>query len=189
MLCVAAVFNLAIDNGQTKKPPLSANTVYGLDNRKKAKLSVEEIRSIFRAGGDRLVDMFLLMFLLIGINLGDLFALTKRISSVMNKIRPGEDRQAYSLSFIQSSPDHRGKYKGKKAASFLQDIPRDVDVATVMINKKLLQKCAQGLPYYARHSWASIAFNIGIQKGRCVACAGSLVRCPSDDTYQCRPIE
>lgn len=60
---------------------------------------------------------------------------------------------------------------------------RNVDVATVMINKKLA-KVRPGLTtYYARHTWVFIAFNLGIQKDVVSLALGHSFGVRVTDTY------
>lgn len=75
------------------------------------------------------------------------------------------------------------KYKGEKKLLRFSEHFRNVDVATVMINKKLA-KVRPGLTtYYARHTWASIAFNIGIQKDVVSLALGHSFGVRVTDTY------
>lgn len=183
MLCVAAVFNLAIDNEQTKNYPFRRYSLR-LETTKKRDLSVEEIRSIFKAGGDELVDMFLLMFLLIGINVSDLFALTKE-NIVRGRLEYDRAKTGRHYSILLHPEALRiiEKYKGEKKLLRFSEHFRNVDVATVMINKKLA-KVRPGLTtYYARHTWASIAFNIGIQKDVVSLALGHSFGVRVTDTY------
>jgi integrase len=147
-------------------------------------LSVEEIRSIFDAGGDELVDMFLLMFLLIGINVRDLFALTNEniIRGRLEYDRAKTGRH-YSILLHPEALRIIEKYKGEKKLLRFSDHFKNVDTATVMINKKLA-KVRPGLTtYYARHTWASIAFNIGIQKDVVSLALGHSFGVRVTDTY------
>ena len=155
-----------------------------LDTTKKRNLSVEEIRSIFEAGGDELVDMFLLMFLLIGINVSDLFALTKgNIVRGRLEYDRAKTGRHYSVLLHPEALRIIEKYKGEKKLLRFSEHFRNVDVATVMINKKLA-KVRPGLTtYYARHTWASIAFNIGIQKDVVSLALGHSFGVRVTDTY------
>ena len=183
MLCVAAVFNFAIDNEQTKNYPFRRYSLR-LETTKKRNLSVEEIRSIFEAGGDELVDMFLLMFLLIGINVSDLFSLTKE-NIVRGRLEYDRAKTGRHYSILLHPEALRiiEKYKGEKKLLRFSEHFRNVDVATVMINKKLA-KVRPGLTtYYARHTWASIAFNIGIQKDVVSLALGHSFGVRVTDTY------
>lgn len=75
------------------------------------------------------------------------------------------------------------KYKGEKKLLRFSEHFKNVDVATVMINKKLA-KVRPGLTtYYARHTWASIAFNIGIQKDVVSLALGHSFGVRVTDTY------
>lgn len=183
MLCVAAVFNLAIDNEQTKNYPFRRYSLR-LETTKKRDLSVEEIRSIFEAGGDELVDMFLLMFLLIGINVRDLFALTNEnvIRGRLEYDRAKTGRH-YSVLLHPEALRIIEKYKGEKNLLRFSEHFKNVDSATVMINKRLA-KVRPGLTtYYARHTWASIAFNLGIPKDVISLALGHSFGVRVTDTY------
>nr|DAG32211.1 MAG TPA: Integrase [Caudoviricetes sp.] len=183
MLCVAAVFNLAIDNEQTKNYPFRRYSLR-IETTKKRDLSVEEIRSIFEAGGDELVDMFLLMFLLIGINVRDLFALTKE-NIVRGRLEYDRAKTGRHYSILLHPEALRiiEKYKGEKKLLRFSEHFKTVDSATVMINKKLA-KVRQGLTtYYARHTWASIAFNLGIPKDVVSLALGHSFGVRVTDTY------
>ncbi len=131
-----------------------------------------------------LVDMFLLMFLLIGINVSDLFALTKE-NIVRGRLEYDRAKTGRHYSILLHPEALRiiEKYKGENKLLRFSEHFRNVDVATVMINKKLA-KVRPGLTtYYARHTWASIAFNIGIQKDVVSLALGHSFGVRVTDTY------
>ena len=76
------------------------------------------------------------------------------------------------------------KYKGEKKLLRFSEHFKNVDSATVMINKKLA-KVRPGLTtYYARHTWASIAFNnLGIPKDVVSLALGHSFGVRVTDTY------
>lgn len=99
------------------------------------------------------------------VNVSDLFALTKE-NIVRGRLEYDRAKTGRHYSILLHSEALRiiEKYKGEKKLLRFSEHFRNVDVATVMINKKLA-KVRPGLTtYYARHTWASIAFNLGIQK-------------------------
>jgi hypothetical protein len=108
MLCVAAVFNLAIDNEQTKNYPFRRYSLR-LETTKKRNLSVEEIRSIFEAGGDELVDMFLPTQM-------NEQELTAAIKSIIADVQ-GSNVVGYKVTIKDVMPrlqaEHAGKFDGK----------------------------------------------------------------------------
>ena len=75
------------------------------------------------------------------------------------------------------------KYKGEKKLLRFSDHFKNVDTATVMINKKLARVRPGLTTYYARHTWASIAFNLGIQKDVVSLALGHSFGVRVTDTY------
>lgn len=111
-----AVFNLAIDDGITSNYPFRKFTIAEEDTRDKS-FPVEKIRELFNhncfsACEQEAVDMFKLMFCLIGINPVDLAYLREEKNGRVEYIR----KKTHKIISVKIEPEAREiieKYKGK----------------------------------------------------------------------------
>ena len=165
-----AVCNYAIDNDVTGNYPFRRFKSESTATRKRS-LNVEVLRRIFahtcaEEWQQRYLDAFKLSFLLIGINIVDLCALTEVRSGRIEYIRSKTKRRydikvepeamalidkyrgaAHLLSFADNCANYRHFYN--KMSSTLRIIAPQVGL------KELTS-------YFARHSWATLASRIGI---------------------------
>ena len=165
---VAAVFNYAIDMELTTNYPFRRFSL-SLTSTKFRDLTVDEMRSILNATvPDRrrhLLDAFRLSFLLIGINTHDMFDLTQenvvRGRIEYKRLKTGKD---YSILVLPEAMEIIRKYQGqRKLLSFCERYKTSGSMS-ICINA-CLHDIKEGLTtYYARHTWATIAFSLGISK-------------------------
>lgn len=165
---VAAVFNYAIDMELTANYPFRRFSL-SLTSTKFRDLTVDEMRNILNATvPDRrkhLLDAFCLSFLLIGINTHDMFDLTQdnvvRGRIEYKRLKTGKD---YSILILPEAMEIIKKYQGqRKLLSFCERYKTSGSMS-ICINT-CLHDIKEGLTmYYARHTWATIAFSLGISK-------------------------
>lgn len=110
-------------------------------------------------------DMFLLMVYLVGINPKDLLYLTKEnINSGRIVYRRFKTRKLYSIKIEPEAAEIIKRYKGQRY--LLKFLDGDIDYLSFVRNmNKALKKINSGLTsYWARHTWATIAFKLGVPK-------------------------
>ena len=165
---VAAVFNYAIDMELTNNYPFRRFNL-SLCETAYRDLSIDELRAVLNAEVQEkhrpLLDCFMLMFLLIGINTHDLYNLTP--DCIVNgrlEYRRLKTGKIYSIKLLPEAVSIIEQYKGtKKLLSFCERY-RNSGSFSIAINN-VLHSVRKGLTtYYARHTWATLAFKLGISK-------------------------
>lgn len=178
---IRAVFNKAIDDGKTDFYPFRAFKIKHEDTRKRA-LTAEQLAWILNVtpapGYEEARDIFMLLFYLIGINLADLLAAKK--TSVKNgylNYRRAKTGRLYSVKVEPEAADLIRKYAGK--SHLVNGLERYATENSYLskINKRLKYLgCPRGKrgkilgegrfpdlsTYWARHTWATIAYEIGV---------------------------
>lgn len=165
---IAAVFNYAIDNELTTNYPFRRLDL-SIEPTKKRDLKVEELREVFSANvkekGRKLLDAFKVMFLLIGINVHDLYNLTRdNIVDGRLEYKRLKTGKQYSILIQPEVIEIMNRYPGKdRLFSFCEHYANASSFA--MVTNILLKKIRAGLTtYYARHTWATLAFKLGVPK-------------------------
>lgn len=186
--CLRAVFNYAIDNEYTEKYPFRRFKV-SMKETSFRDLKVEDLRAVISTTGlsdvqQRFVDAFLLSFLLLGINMHDMFNLTSAnvIDGRLSYVRLKTGKK-YSILLQPEAVALLERYKGKdKLLSFCEGYASYPSFANSF--NTALRSVRDGLTtYYARHSWASIAFNLGISKDTISLALGHSFGVRVTDTY------
>ncbi len=170
---IRAVFNDAKRNGVTTNYPFDKGKFeIKHEKTRKRSLSVETLRSIFNAelkGWQvKYRDMFKLIFMLIGINFVDLCRLEK-VEDGRIYFKRAKTKRLYSIKVEPEAMELIEQYKGESQLLYFLDHSPKYRVAYMQFVKGLNSiKEDLGLPeltsYYARHSWATIASKIGIQR-------------------------
>lgn len=180
-----AVCNDATDNGVTGYYAFRRYKIKTIQTAKRS-LSVEQLRALISYPCEpELVqyrDMFLLSFYLVGINPADLFALTERNIRdgriIYNRAKTGK---LYDVKIEQEAQELLNKYKGERALLAGMDRNKNYRNYTARINeglkrigevkrvgrggRKVFTPLYEGLSmYWARHTWATIAAQIGVSK-------------------------
>jgi integrase len=181
---IRAVFNMAIDDDVIDLS-LYPFRKFKIKSEKTVKrnLTIDEFRRLLDVnlpGVPGLArDVFMLSFCLIGINLKDLTYLTKK--NIVNgrleykRMKTGKD---YSIKLEPEAKQLIKKLSGTKYLVNLAERYQNYDAVKKEINKKLKVAAAKAKidkpisTYYARHSWATIASGLKIEKETISAALG-----------------
>lgn len=189
---IRAVFNYAIDNGDTTAYPFRKFKIKKEATRKRA-LSLEELRTLRDYDGEKFIreyqDIFMLMFYLIGINSVDLFGAT--LENIVNgriEYKREKTGRLYSIKIEPEAMEIINKYKGKHHLLYVEDVKEYRTYCASMSRglKKLgeMEIIGRGgkkrrnpifpniSPYWARHTWATIAASLDIPKETISAALG-----------------
>lgn len=170
---IRAVFNDAKRNGVTTNYPFDKGKFeIKHEKTRKRSLSVETLRSIFNADLKgwqvKYRDIFKLIFMLIGINFVDLCRL-ENVEDGRIYFKRAKTKRLYSIKVEPEAMELIEQYRGESQLLYFLDRSPKYRVAYMQFSKGLNSiKDDLGLPeltsYYARHSWATIASTIGIQR-------------------------
>ena len=192
---IRAIFNYALDEEITTAYPFRKFKIRREDTRKRS-LSVEQLREYIGLSDlsdtdTEYRDMFLLIFYLIGINITDLAALTPE--SVVNgriEYRRAKTGKLYSIKIEPEAQDIIIKYAGAKHLLLpfdryksYRDYNHHLNDALKRLGPPSGKKARNGVKirkpietdcstYWARHTWATIAYNIGIPEETIAAALG-----------------
>lgn len=180
---IRAVFNYAIDSGCTTSYPFRKYPLKQESTRKKA-LMPEQLKSLLNAEcepyQEQYRDLFLLMFLLRGINAGDLFLATaQQIHNGRLEYRRNKTGTLMSVKIEPEAEALLEKYRGKRLLlnpmdtydnykdylhhfnSGLKAIGRPVGKKGKVLGNGIFPDLSSN---WARHTWATVAMKIGISK-------------------------
>lgn len=176
---IRAIFNKAIDEGFVSadfypfrrfKIPIQKTQKRSLDIKQIRKIYKKELTDKYEIQGR---DVFMLIFFLIGINIKDLFLL-KPEDYAGDRIHynRAKTQKEYSILVQPEAKKLIEKYRdpdGKRLLNFYKYY--DAPYGFMKQTNKFLFRFTPGLKirdkvttYYARHSWATIAYNNGISK-------------------------
>lgn len=166
--CICAVFNYARDNELTTNYPFRRLDL-SMTDTKKRNLSSEELREIFAAiVTDKkrpFRDLFKLIFLLIGINVHDLYNLTpENIIDGRLEYDRLKTKKHYSIKLEPEALEMIRANMGKKKLLAICDHYVTFNSFFVGFSNALHDMREELTTYYARHSWATIAYKLGISK-------------------------
>lgn len=189
---IRAVFNEAIDNEVTSSYPFRKFKIKGEATIKRS-LTVEQIRMLFSYPVEehqvQYLDMFKLIFYLIGINTVDLFSLTKEnIEGGRLLYHRAKTGRLYDIKLEPEAVAIIEKYKGDSLLLNAMDRYESYRVYSARLNRMLQQigyvsvgkngkKTHKPLfpnitTYWARHTWATIASSLDIPKETIAAALG-----------------
>lgn len=181
---IRAVFNEAIDDEITSFYPFRRFKIRNTATRKR-NLKVEDLRAFFNCPCDknaqRHLDIFKLMFMLIGINLVDLCNLKEIDDEGRVTFYRAKTHRLYSIKVEDEAREIIEKYRGKKYLIDILDRYKDYHDYCKRINlalkhigpyerkgrggKKTVSPMFPGIStYWARHSWATIAASLDIPR-------------------------
>ena len=122
---IRAVFNYAIDSGDTTAYPFRRFKIKKEETRKRA-LTVEELRMLRDYEGEKYIreyqDMFMLMFYLVGINSVDLFGATwDNVANGRLEYKREKTGRLYSIKIEPEAMEIINKYKGRNHILYVED--------------------------------------------------------------------
>ncbi len=187
---IRAVFNEAIDDEITSFYPFRRFKIRPVATAKRS-LTVDQLRTLFNAPvekhAEKYLDMFKLMFFLIGINVIDLCNL-KDIRNGRIEYYRSKTNRLYSINVEPEAIEIINKYRGcshlldildrysnhKNYAKRLNDnLKRIGNVKIGKQGKKTYEPLFPEITtYWARHSWATIAASLEIPKETIAAALG-----------------
>lgn len=189
---IRAVFNSAIDSDITVNYPFRKYKIKPQPTRKRS-LSVEELRTVINCPVEEYAepyrDMFVLIFLLMGINVIDLYNLEEITRDGRVEFSRAKTGRLYSMKVEPEAAALIEKYKGASHLLFMSDRWDDHRNFRKQLNKALQRIGAPrtGLggkkdveksmfpeltSYWARHTWATIAASLDIPKETIAAALG-----------------
>lgn len=176
---IRAVFNNAIDYEITTAYPFRRFKIRPEATRKRS-MTVEELRKFFRIQTEPYAeiykDMFCLIFMLIGINSADLWALKSITRDGRIEYKRAKTGRLYSIKVEPEAMEIIKKYRGVNGLLCIADRWSDSRNFRHQCNKALqkigqVERKGRGgkkiitaefeevTTYFARHSWATIAYN------------------------------
>lgn len=181
---IRAVFNNAIDYEITTAYPFRRFKIRPEATRKRS-MTVEELRKLFdypvEPYAEIYRDMFKLIFLLVGINSADLHGLKSITKDGRIEYKRAKTGRLYSIKVEPEAMEIINRYRGKNGLLCIADRWSDSRNFRHQCNKAL-QKIGlverkgrggkktitsefEGLTtYWARHTWATVAYDSGISK-------------------------
>ena len=158
---IRAVINDAIDNELTTNYPFRRFTIRQEPTPHRT-LTANELRSII-SRHTWYTDMFLLSFLLIGINAADMAALTERnVNHGRIEYVRKKTRKPISVKLEPEAVTIIERYRGSLSLVDILDRYANVHNFTASMGKQLGRLHPGCTMYYARHTWATIAYSLGI---------------------------
>ncbi len=189
---IRAVFNDAIDDEITTFYPFRKFKIRPVATPKRS-LSVDQLRILFQYSSiekhsEKYLDMFKLIFFLIGINIVDLCNL-RGINDGRIEYYRAKTNRLYSIKVEPEAMDIINKYRGEKYLLNIMDNRSDYKSFVSRMNKemkrigdvkrvgrggkKVFEPLFPGIStYWARHSWATIAAELDIPKETIAAALG-----------------
>lgn len=176
---IRAVFNNAIDYEITTAYPFRRFKIRPEATRKRS-LSVEELRKLFDYPVEEYAeiyrDCFKLIFMLCGINTVDLWALKSITKDGRIEYKRAKTGRLYSIKVEPEAMEIIEKYRGEKGLLCIADRWSDSRNFRHQLNKALqriglVERKGRGgkkiitaewpelTTYFARHTWATIAYN------------------------------
>lgn len=179
--CLRAVFNAALDEGLTALYPFRQFSPKTEQTRKRS-LTVEQLRALrdwpCEPWQREYRDIFMLMFYLCGINAADLFsALPTDVVNGRLEYRRKKTHKLYSIKIIPEAAAIIDKYKGERHLlnaldrygsykDYLHHLNGGLKAIGRETGKRGKATGEGSFPelssYWARHTWATIAHEIGI---------------------------
>ncbi len=170
---IRAVINAAIDDELTSHYPFRRFKIRPTPTKKRS-LSVETIQRVFgaeeclEAWAVKYLDFFKLSFMLIGINVVDMCGLSEIVDGRIDYIR-AKTHKPYSVKVEPEAMSIIERHRGQKGLlDFAENYTnyrhfyQNLCVGLRSIRDKMGLK--ELTSYWARHSWATIAASLDIQK-------------------------
>lgn len=179
---IRTALNRAIDDELTNNYPFRRFKIKQEETRKRS-LTVEELRKLkdyeVQPYQEMYRDIFMLSFYLIGINPVDLFNLERVTSRGRIEYKRAKTHKQYSVKVEPEALEIINKYKGDKKLLLIadrwsnhKDFAKNTNIALKQIGelkrvgrggKKVIKAEWSDLTlYWARHTWATIAYSLDI---------------------------
>lgn len=188
---IRAVFNDAIDDEITNFYPFRRFKIRPVPTAKRS-LTVEQLRELFNYPVEdyavRYLDMFKLIFFLIGINLVDLFALKDITNDGRIEYTRAKTGRKYSIRVEPEAMEIIERYRGDNSLINIadtyknhKDFMKRINTALQRIGNTEIGKRGEKTfkplfptltTYWARHTWATIAASLDIPKETIAAALG-----------------
>lgn len=188
---IRAVFNDAIDDEITSFYPFRKFKIRPVPTAKRS-LTVEQLRELFNYPVEdyavRYLDMFKLIFFLIGINLVDLFALKDITNDGRIEYTRAKTGRKYSINVEPEAMEIIERYRGDNSLINIadtyknhKDFMKRINTALQRIGNTEIDKRGEKTfkplfpkltTYWARHTWATIAASLDIPKETIAAALG-----------------
>lgn len=165
---IRAVFNDAIDDELITCYPFRKFKIRAVETANRD-LSVEELRALFSMEVSeyqrRYLDCFKLSFFLLGINLVDLLSLPADcINNGRIEFNRKKTHRFYSILVPREAQEIIDRYRGTSLLLSWCDGMKDYRYFTARMNRCLKLLHPNLTSYYARHTWATLAYKLGISK-------------------------
>lgn len=181
---IRTVFNRALDEELTDKYPFRRFKIRTEATRKRA-LTVEELRRLFSMEVEPYQvfyrDMFKLIFMLVGINVVDLYNLERVTADGRVEYRRAKTKRLYSVKVEPEALELIEAYRGERKLISAADRWKDHRDFTRWLNsalkkvgrceivgrggkKKIEPFWPEISSYWARHTWATIAYDLDVPK-------------------------
>ncbi|MDE7345416.1 MAG: site-specific integrase [Muribaculaceae bacterium] len=179
---IRTVINRAIDEELTEKYPFRRFKIHPEETRKRS-MTIESLRELFDYPVEEYqkiyLDMFKLIFMLIGINSTDLYNLTEIVDGRI-EYRRAKTHRLYSIKVEPEAMEIIERWKGEKNLLCIADRwpnPKEFNKYMNITLKKIGKrqkvpgrggkiKITPAFPelqtYWARHSWATLAADLDI---------------------------
>lgn len=177
--CIRTVITYARKRGKTKEDAFLNYSIKTEETIKRS-LNAQQLRTLYNAKLSKIRsrhrDMFFLIFFLMGINLVDLSQL-KEISEGRISYRRAKTGTYYNIKVEPEALTIINKYKGKEHLLAIFDKVKNYLYYERSLNSSLKLICKDlDLPkitvYWARHSFATIAYELGISMDVIADCLG-----------------
>lgn len=177
--CIRSVLNFARKRGLLEHYVFSLYHI-NLEDTPKRSLTAEQLRILWNAELSKIRskhrDIFFLTFFLMGINLVDLSQL-KGMDNGRITYRRAKTGTLYDIKIEPEAKIIIDRYRGKQHLLSVFDKTSDYRHYATYLNSALRMICLNlGLPpitsYWARHSFATIAYEIGINMDTIADCLG-----------------
>lgn len=165
---IRAVFNYAIDEELTTLYPFRKFKIRAVETAKRD-LSLDELRALFALNvqpwQQRYLDCFRLSFCLLGINIGDLLSLPSDcVHNGRIEFNRRKTHRFYSILVPPEAWEIINRYRGSSLLLSWCEGMKDYRYFMARMNRCLRQLHPSLTSYYARHTWATLAFRLGVSK-------------------------
>lgn len=173
---IRAVFNDALDNELTTAYPFRRFKIRPVETPKR-NLKPDKLRALFTANvpqwQQKYVDCFKLMFLLIGINVGDLCTVTSaNVNGDRLEFNRRKTKRLYSIKIEPEAAELIERYKGTGTLVNFAANYKNYHLFANRLNLNLSSLMPHVTTYWARHSWATIAAAIDVPDDTIAAALG-----------------